>query len=51
MISCGESFVTKEEWACTARQVHTRVIVFISRLKESTSEIGNIIGIIFPIIY
>ena len=28
---------------CIASQVHTRVTVFISRLKESTTEIGNII--------
>ena len=43
VVTCGESFVTTDEWACTASQVHTRVIAFISRLKESTTEIGNII--------
>ena len=29
VVSCGESFVTTNEWACTASQVHTRAIVFI----------------------
>ena len=42
VVSCGESFVTTNEWACTASQVHTRVILFISCLKESTTEVGNI---------
>ena len=28
VISCGESFVTTNEWACTASQAHTRAIVF-----------------------
>ena len=43
VVTCGESFVTTYERACITSQVHTRVIVFISRLKENTTEIENII--------
>ena len=43
VVSCGESFVTTNEWSCTASQAHTRATVLFSRLKKSTTEIGNII--------
>ena len=43
VVSCGESFVTIDEWICTTSQVYTRVIVSISSLKESATEIENAI--------
>ena len=44
VISCGKSFVTTNEWACTASQAHTRAIVFIlAFMKKSATEIGNVI--------
>ena len=44
VISCGESFVTTNEWACTVSQAHTRAMVFIlAFMKKSATEIGNII--------
>ena len=30
VVSCGESFVTTDEWAYTTSQVHTRVIVLLA---------------------
>ena len=29
VVSCDESFVTRDTWTYTASQVHTRVILFI----------------------
>ena len=52
VVNCGGSYVTTDAWACTTSQTHTRAIVlYLAVMKKSTTEIGNIIRIIFPIIY
>ena len=33
VVSCGESYVTPEEWSCTASHLHTRVICIATKWK------------------
>ena len=50
MVSCGETYVSPEEWVCNAGIVHTRAIVYLIVVKKSTTEIRNLIWIIFSMI-
>ena len=35
VVSCGETYVTPEEWACTASLVYTRVIHIATEWKTN----------------
>ena len=43
MVSCGETYVSPEEWVCNAGIVHTRAIVYLIVVKKITTEIRNLI--------